>query len=171
MFFNFFLCYNIKLKKIIILIIFFETLFCFSNYIKQCSEFYQIPEELIKAIITVESSWDQNAISHKNAYGLMQITEPAYNHYRKLNPKWSKVWISNFDVVKKDWKANINVGCWYLKQVCYEFTGNWKCAITAYFWGLGNEKATDVYFEKVMLAIPYKIPAYEPGDSRNKTNN
>lgn len=142
------------MKKIILIILF--IVYGYSDYIEKSSEYYDIPYDIVSAVITVESSWVTNAVSHKGAYGLMQITEQCYQHYKELNPYYSKVWISNFDVIKTDWKANINVGCWYLKRVCYEETGNWKDAITAYFWGINSTKSTDKYYNKVCFNMKTK---------------
>lgn len=142
------------MKSLIFLISF---CFCINNnytsYIQKCSEFYNIPSEIIYAIITVESDWRQNVHSKKNAWGLMQITPQCYNHYRRLNPVWSDKWITNFNIIKTDWKANINVGCWFLHRICYKEKKNWKEAITAYFWGINHTNTTDTYFIKVNSKI------------------
>ncbi len=123
----------------------------YTNYIKTCSSYYNIPYEILLAVITVESSWKENAVSYKGAVGLMQITTNCYKHYKKLNPKSTKKWISNFEVVRTDWKANVNVGSWYLSRVCRkEAGGDLRRMLSFYFWGPWSEKTTDKYYNKVM---------------------
>ena len=45
----------------------------YDDIIKKASEKYNVPESLIKAVITAESSWDANATSTVGAGGLMQL--------------------------------------------------------------------------------------------------
>ena len=42
-------------------------------YIRQAAALYQIPEELVRAVIKVESDFDPRAVSPANARGLMQL--------------------------------------------------------------------------------------------------
>lgn len=45
----------------------------YDEIIKKASEKYNVPENLIKAVITAESSWNANATSNAGAGGLMQL--------------------------------------------------------------------------------------------------
>ncbi len=45
----------------------------YDEYIHQAAAFYQIPEELVRAVIRVESGFDPRAVSRTNARGLMQL--------------------------------------------------------------------------------------------------
>lgn len=45
----------------------------FDEYIRQAAVLYQIPEELVRAVIRVESGFDPRAVSRTNARGLMQL--------------------------------------------------------------------------------------------------
>jgi soluble lytic murein transglycosylase-like protein len=45
----------------------------FDEYIRQAAALYQIPEELVRAVIMVESGFDPRAVSRTNARGLMQL--------------------------------------------------------------------------------------------------
>lgn len=45
----------------------------YDEYIRQASSLYQIPEELVRAVIYVESGFDPRAVSRTNARGLMQL--------------------------------------------------------------------------------------------------
>jgi soluble lytic murein transglycosylase-like protein len=45
----------------------------YDEHIRQAAALYQIPEELIRAVIKVESDFDPRAVSPANARGLMQL--------------------------------------------------------------------------------------------------
>jgi soluble lytic murein transglycosylase-like protein len=45
----------------------------YDDHIRQAAALYQIPEELIRAVIRVESNFDPRAVSPANARGLMQL--------------------------------------------------------------------------------------------------
>ena len=45
----------------------------YDEWIRQAAILYQIPEELIRAIIKQESDFDPRAVSHAGAQGLMQL--------------------------------------------------------------------------------------------------
>lgn len=45
----------------------------YDEYIRQAAALYQIPEPLVRAVITVESGFDPRAVSRTNARGLMQL--------------------------------------------------------------------------------------------------
>ena len=122
-----------------------------NEYTDKVSAFYNIPPEILPAIIMAESSYRINPpYAGRGAYGIMQVTRGAYKDYYKLNPN---TYITNYQIVKTDWRANIAVGAWYLKYRCYKKAGNWKGAITKYFWGPWNNDTTMVYYRKVKQAI------------------
>jgi len=45
----------------------------YDDHIRQAAALYQIPEELVRAVIKVESDFDPRAVSPANARGLMQL--------------------------------------------------------------------------------------------------
>ena len=45
----------------------------YENLIKEAAETYQLPKELVMAVIRVESAFMENAVSCKGAQGLMQL--------------------------------------------------------------------------------------------------
>jgi soluble lytic murein transglycosylase-like protein len=45
----------------------------YDEYIRQAAALYQIPEDLVRAVIRVESGFDPRAVSRANACGLMQL--------------------------------------------------------------------------------------------------
>ena len=134
---------------------FFCIIRCFANPPKEevdkfavaVAEYLAIPVEIIPAMIRVESDYIQNTNSEKGAFGIMQVTKLAFDDYLRFNPNTP---YTNFNILKTNWKANIAVGCCYLKQVCYTYGGqNWKGAITSYFWGAWHTNTTETYLKKV----------------------
>ena len=119
-------------------------------YSDRVADYYEIPREILRAVIKVESDYVTNAVSSKNCYGLCQISENAYVDYKRMNPNTP---YTNFSMVKFNYKANIAVGAYYLKRVCYRKKGNWKDALTAYFYGPYNTKITLVYYKRIMSKI------------------
>lgn len=58
----------------------------YDREIKYASQIYDIPEAIIKAVISVESTFDPNAVSSAGAKGLMQVMPSNYEHLRITNP-------------------------------------------------------------------------------------
>lgn len=95
----------------------------FDVLIGQLAQKYSVDENLVKAIITRESCFDQAAVSHVGAIGLMQLM-PA-------TAKWLKV--------KNPAKAEANLagGVRYFASLHKEF-GSLELALAAYNAGPGN---------------------------------
>lgn len=88
---------------------------------------------LVFAIIKAESSFNPTAISHKNARGLMQISE--------ITAKWGAetLEIQQFNMEDLyDPDLNIRIGCWYIGRLMKEFDNNMDLVIAAYNGGSGN---------------------------------
>jgi soluble lytic murein transglycosylase len=88
----------------------------YNNIITKYSTEYNLDPYLIFAIINVESHYDPNAKSHKDAQGLMQITP--------TTGKWAaeKLNIKNFNLdMLYDPDTNIKIGCWFLDNLRNEF--------------------------------------------------
>src|SRR5205823_12231622 len=45
----------------------------YDEHIRQAASLYQIPEQLVRAVIKVESDYDPRAVSYAGARGLMQL--------------------------------------------------------------------------------------------------
>ena len=105
----------------------------YSNYIVKYSQTYALDPYLVSAVIKTESNFKEEARSHKNAYGLMQITaDTAEWAAEKMN-------IKDFNVsMLNDPELNIKMGCWYLNNLREEFDGNIDVALAAYNGGRGN---------------------------------
>jgi soluble lytic murein transglycosylase-like protein len=95
----------------------------FSEVIKQASERYSIDEQIIKAVIRQESSFNPQAVSPCGAQGLMQLMPATARSLGVTDP---------FDA-----EQNIMAGTRYLKQKLDEFDGNLKLALAAYNAGSG----------------------------------
>lgn len=132
---------RITITLVIIFIVFFAIRMYFMiNYplsyqtlIKKYSEKYSVDPYLVAAIINVESKFDKNAISNKDARGLMQIAP--------ITGEWASVElnIDDFDVEDLfDPELNIMIGSWYLNILSQEFDNNLQLMLAAYNAGSGN---------------------------------
>lgn len=104
----------------------------YKNVVDEYSKEYNLNPLFVLSIIKAESKFDPDAHSHKNAYGLMQITEDT--------GKWiaDQMGIQNFSGdMLYDENLNIKMGCWYLKNLYEEF-GDRDLVISAYNAGRGN---------------------------------
>ncbi len=103
-----------------------------SIIVKESNE-YDMDPYLIASIINVESSYDSNAISKKEARGLMQISPQT--------GKWASE-VLNLEGYKEEnlFKAevNIKIGSWYLNKLFKEFNGDLDLILMAYNAGSGN---------------------------------
>lgn len=95
--------------------------------ISRCADEYNIDEELIRAVIQVESGWKADAVSSKGAGGLMQ-----------LMPRTAKMLgVENLF----DPEENIEGGVKYLSQLTDKYEGDVEKALAAYNAGPGRVDA------------------------------
>lgn len=90
----------------------------YDSYIREASALYQIPEELIRAVIKVESDFDPRAVSSANARGLMQLIPETAERMMVT------------DVF--DPRQNIYGGVRYLRVLANLFNGNLELTVAAY---------------------------------------
>ncbi len=90
----------------------------FDKHIIKASNKYGVDPYLVKAVIRAESNFDPNAVSPKNARGLMQITPPTAEDYEVE------------DVL--DPISNIEGGVRILKHLIDYFDGNVELALAGY---------------------------------------
>lgn len=87
---------------------------------------------LILAMIKAESGFNKNAISNKQAKGLMQIVESTAQDIKdRLN-----IEVDIDDLYNEE--TNIKLGCKYMNYLIDKYDGNYYIAICAYNAGLGN---------------------------------
>lgn len=128
----------------------------YRGLIKKYANEFNIDPYLISAIINVESNFNKDALSPKDARGLMQITTSTGEWGAKeLN-------INNFTLdLLYDPEINIQIGTWYLKQLGKEFDNNLQLMLAAYNGGSGNVNKwlkNQEYCEdgKTLKKIPFK---------------
>ncbi len=84
----------------------------FSDIIIKYCDIYDLEPSLVASLINVESSYNQHAISNKQALGLMQLKLDTANY------------ISNITLTKNDLldaETNIEYGCKYLRYLFNKF--------------------------------------------------
>ena len=98
------------------------------KYIELYSEEYETDPYLIMGIIKAESNFKNDAVSPKNATGLMQIT--------KSTAWWiaDKLELKDFDYDKDiiNPEINIKMGCFYIDYLLEMYSGRETCALAAY---------------------------------------
>lgn len=108
-----------------------------SHIIIQCAEEENIFPSLLEAVILTESKFDEKAVSHVGAVGMMQLM-PDTAH-----------WISEESGLPSDNLAspdqNIPLGAWYLNYLLKKYHNNEVFALAAYNAGRGN---VDEWIEK-----------------------
>ena len=135
-----------KIKRLfIIILIVLAAFFCINkiaekiyplghkDYVENYALKYDVPEMLVYGIIKAESNFNHNAVSNKNASGLMQIMEPT--------GEWiaEKLGITDFDAeMLSDPETNIEMGCFYISYLLDMYDGDRKCALSAYNAGYAN---------------------------------
>lgn len=90
----------------------------YDAWIRQAATLYQIPEELVRAVIKVESDFDPRAVSQANARGLMQLVPETA----------ARMMVT--DVF--DPRQNIFGGVRYLRVLANLFNGDLELTIAAY---------------------------------------
>ena len=101
----------------------------YSEYVQKYSKEFGLDENLVYSVIKVESKFRKDAISHKGAKGLMQISD--------ITRGWAKEELNLGEINIFDPETNIKIGCWYLSKLYKEF-GRLDLVIAAYNGGSGN---------------------------------
>lgn len=118
----------------------------YEDIILELSRKSRVRPELIKAVIRVESGFNQKAVSAKGARGLMQVMPVHAGPYKIEDP---------FDP-----RQNITAGAMYLGKLIKRYDGNLNLALAAYnagpatvehYDGVPPYEETRKYVQKVLL--------------------
>ncbi|EKQ50231.1 MULTISPECIES: lytic transglycosylase domain-containing protein [unclassified Clostridium] len=105
----------------------------YKEYVDKYSSQYNLDPLLVLAVIKTESKFDDDAHSHKNAVGLMQITVET--------GEWAAKEMGYSTFTKEDLydeEYNIKMGCWYLRRLNDTFNNDLDLTIAAYNAGPTN---------------------------------
>lgn len=167
-----------KIRFIIIIIIalallqsgnFFRLFFPveYIDFIKAYSREYAVDPYLVIAVIKAESNFKQEAVSHKEAHGLMQLTPST--------AFWLAERLGIQDFCEEDMhnpNKNIQLGCYYIAYLGTMYDGDLKCALAAYNAGSGtvDQWLSDKKYSKDGISLS-KIPYRETEQYVNKVLN
>lgn len=122
------------------------------------SEKYNVEENLVFALIKAESNFNSEAVSHRDAIGVMQIMEETAKDVANKN----SIKIENENIKQELLKIdnNINIGTKYLSTLLEKYK-NKEIAVAAYNAGIGT---VDGWIQKGIIKsdgsdienIPYK---------------
>jgi soluble lytic murein transglycosylase len=105
----------------------------YSDFVDGYASFYGVPSDIVYAVIKIESSYNENALSSKGAVGLMQITPDTFT------------WLMSKtgEILKEDAlyspQINIKYGVFFLSYLYDEF-GSWDIVYAAYNAGMARVK-------------------------------
>lgn len=105
----------------------------YESIVTKYADGYMLDRYIIYSLIRVESKFDPDAISNRDAVGLMQITPQTGKYISRL--------MGDINFNKNnlyDPEINIKYGCFYLKKLLTDFDGDMNCALAAYNGGEGN---------------------------------
>lgn len=123
-----------------------ERFIRYNKTIREAATLYQIPEELIRAVIKVESDYDPRAVSIAGAQGLMQLM-PATALRMQIRDSFNP-------------RLNIFAGTRYLRVLANNFNGDLELTIAGYnagegavmrYGGIPPYEETQHYVMKVLL--------------------
>ena len=113
----------------------------YTEYVKKYANEYNVDEYLIYAIIKAESNFNQDAVSHRGAKGLMQLM---YSTAEDIS-KRIDIELNEDNILDPD--ININLGTKYISMLIQKYN-NINLALAAYNAGSGN---VDGWIEKGTL--------------------
>lgn len=123
--------------------------------VKHYSEQYEIPLELLCAIINTESSFDPSAESYAGARGIMQITEETFNW---LQYRMGIEGTYSFDTLF-DYEKSVEFGSYFLSLLHEEFN-DWDTVLAAYNAGRGSVikwlKDPEISQDGKLVNIPFE---------------
>ncbi len=119
---------------------------------------YNVDKRIILSLINTESGGKSTAESHKNCYGLMQVSliayEQFYNNLYKTKPKSSTYFLTVPDKMKRfylmDIERNVRIGTYYYSYCLKRAKGNNILALNYYIMGFNKNKVAFEYIDKII---------------------
>ncbi len=106
----------------------------YEEYIYKYGDMYDIPYDLLAAVIKAESSFDPDAVSGAGAVGLMQLLPATAEEMAvRLDIEYDA------DMLWEP-ETNISYGSYYLAYLYENLGNNWNTACAAYNAGIGRVK-------------------------------
>lgn len=99
--------------------------FPYANCFRQAALAHHVPEILLLAVARGESNFEADAISHANAYGLMQILWPGTARHLGITQQ-----ADLFDPC-----TNVDAGARYLRELLEKYNNNLHRSLAAYNYG------------------------------------
>ncbi len=130
-------------------------------HVEAAAALHQVSADLVRAVIAVESEFDQWAVSSKGARGLMQLMPATARRFGVKDA---------FDA-----RANIFAGTQYLRILLDMFQGDVALALAAYnagenavlrYGGIPPYRETRGYVAKVQALLGGFVPAVSPGEAK-----
>jgi len=125
----------------------------YEEYVAKYAAAYDVPQEIVFAVIYTESSFRADAVSRKGATGLMQLMPSTYAWLAKMKGE-------NYEAgALTNPETNIKYGVYYLSYL-YKRFGNWDTALAGYNAGHGSVTSwlADTRYSDdgvTLKAIPY----------------
>lgn len=104
----------------------------YSGFVEKYSEMYGVPEQIVYAVMKVESGFESDAVSSMGAIGLMQIMPSTFDWLSR------QILGETLDAgMLYSPETNIRYGVFYLSYLYNEY-GIWDTCFAAYNGGMGN---------------------------------
>ena len=103
----------------------------YSEYVNKFSQEYNVEENLIYALIKAESNFEADAVSNKNAQGLMQLMPSTAEEVADKND----IELTEDNILEPE--ININIGTIYISTLLKKYDCI-EVALAAYNAGIGN---------------------------------
>lgn len=138
----------------------------YKDIVEQACEIYNVDPNLIYSVIKQESKFNESAVSHSGAKGLMQLMDATAQDMAENINSIDK---DNLDIY--DPHTNIFLGTKYISYLINHFDGNYYLAIVAYNAGMGNTKdwIAEDYTEYSTFSDVYECVEYT--ETKNYLNN
>lgn len=105
----------------------------YTEYVEKYSSEYKLDKHMVYAVIKAESGFNSQAVSPRDAKGLMQIMDSTGEWAAK------KMDIDHFQSsMLLEPETNIRIGCWYISYLLKQFNNDNVLALAAYNAGSGN---------------------------------